>query len=267
MEFLSHLPSTSPSANPLRPTVFEFIAQDQLRDLIQPALRYIVAVPLISRTAEADFKFYAQRHPRYLLRFATWYDEFYAGLMLLIDRHFLLTTGKPCCKARIDKQGGSFTENFYGLKRERTLSSTPLNRTTARVPHQVSERTKLRPFDIYKSLFMLVSRPPLPTHIDDEGWRAVSQSQVGRLLRNPFRWGDSILFNECVAYAASRRGNSSTEIHILFETIFPDGVSLCERRLVPRDPGMASSISLRKDRLSQSVVRNHGPAIKTIRSS
>jgi hypothetical protein len=44
MEFLSHLPSTSPSANPLRPTLFELIAQDQLRDLIQPTLRYIVAV-------------------------------------------------------------------------------------------------------------------------------------------------------------------------------------------------------------------------------
>jgi len=48
MEFLSHLSSTSPSANPLRPTLFELIAQDQLRDLIQPALRYIVAVfPII----------------------------------------------------------------------------------------------------------------------------------------------------------------------------------------------------------------------------
>lgn len=93
MEFLSHLPSTSPSANPLRPTLFELIAQDQLRDLIQPALRYIVAVTSHTRTSEADFKFYAQRHPRYLLRFATWYDEFYAGLMLLIDRHFLLTAG------------------------------------------------------------------------------------------------------------------------------------------------------------------------------
>jgi hypothetical protein len=45
MEFLSHLPSTSPTANPLRPTLFELIAQDQLRDLIQPALRYLVAVP------------------------------------------------------------------------------------------------------------------------------------------------------------------------------------------------------------------------------
>ena len=44
MEFLSHLPSTSPSANPLRPTLFELIAQDQLRDLIQPALGYIIRV-------------------------------------------------------------------------------------------------------------------------------------------------------------------------------------------------------------------------------
>jgi hypothetical protein len=48
MEFLSHLPSTSPSASPLRPTLFELIAQDQLRDLIQPALRYIVAVDSLS---------------------------------------------------------------------------------------------------------------------------------------------------------------------------------------------------------------------------
>jgi hypothetical protein len=44
MEFFSHLPSSSLSANPLRPTLFELIAQDQLRDLIQPALRYIIAV-------------------------------------------------------------------------------------------------------------------------------------------------------------------------------------------------------------------------------
>lgn len=44
MEFLSHLPSTTPLANPLRPTLFELIAQDELRDLIRPTLRYIVAV-------------------------------------------------------------------------------------------------------------------------------------------------------------------------------------------------------------------------------
>lgn len=63
--------------------------------------------------------------------------------------------------------GGSFTQNFYGLKRERTISSPPLPRTTARVPRKVSERTKLRTIDIYKSLFMLVGVPYLKSKLDD----------------------------------------------------------------------------------------------------
>jgi peroxin-12 len=79
--------------------------------------------------------------------------------MLLIDRHFLVTTG------------GSFTENFYGLKREKTLSSPPLSRTTARVPNQVSQKTKLRTTDVYKSLFMLVSSSGLI--VLTAGWRAL----------------------------------------------------------------------------------------------
>ena len=55
MEFLSHLPLTSPSANPLRPTLFELIAQDQLRDLIQPALRYVIAVLFLSSVSLTPF--------------------------------------------------------------------------------------------------------------------------------------------------------------------------------------------------------------------
>jgi peroxin-12 len=84
--------------------------------------------------------------------------------MLLIDRHFLVTTG------------GSFTENFYGLKRERTLSSPPLSRTTARVPNQVSQKTKLRTADVYKSLFMLVSFNALIVVI--AGWGALFEIET-----------------------------------------------------------------------------------------
>jgi len=84
-----------------------------------------------------------------------WYDELYAALMLLIDRHFLVTYGIWRTESVLTVDG-SFTENFYGLKRERTLSSPPLSRATLRVPLQVSQRTKLRSTDIYKSLFMLV---------------------------------------------------------------------------------------------------------------
>src|SRR5271167_432381 len=66
-----------------------------------------------------------------------------------------------------DFPGGSFTENFYGLKRERSISSPSLSRTTTRVPNQVSQRTKLRTIDIYKSLFMLVGVPYLKSKLDD----------------------------------------------------------------------------------------------------
>ena len=98
--------------------------------------------------------------------------------MLLIDRHFLVTYG-TCNIESVLTIDGSFTENFYGLKRERTLSSPPLLRTTARVPLQVSQRTKLRTVDIYKSLFMLVR--PGRAWLSDLGWRAISQIQA-RLL-------------------------------------------------------------------------------------
>ena len=67
--------------------------------LLPPSLRYAVAVA-------------AHRYPRYLLRVLNSFDELYALLMLLVERYFLRTFG------------GSFTENFYGLKRERV----PLSR-------------------------------------------------------------------------------------------------------------------------------------------
>lgn len=53
------------------------------------------------------------------------------------------------------------------MKRERTISSPPLSRTTARVPNQISQRTKLGTIDIYKSLFMLIGVPYLKSKLDD----------------------------------------------------------------------------------------------------
>jgi peroxin-12 len=96
--------------------------------------------------------------------------------MLLIDRHFLVTYGTLKLSQPVLTVGGSFTENFYGLKRERTLSSPPLPRTAARVPVQVSQRTKLRTTEIYKSLFMLVR--PLIGKFKETGWSVVSQIQT-----------------------------------------------------------------------------------------
>ncbi|EJT97716.1 hypothetical protein DACRYDRAFT_119374 [Dacryopinax primogenitus] len=77
-----------------RPSLFELLAQEQLRDLLQPAVKYVLA-------------FFAQRYPRYLLRIVNRHEEFYALLMLVIERHYLRTTN------------ASFSENFYGLKRRK----------------------------------------------------------------------------------------------------------------------------------------------------
>ncbi|KAG8218347.1 cyclin-dependent protein kinase inhibitor [Butyriboletus roseoflavus] len=78
----------------LKPSLFELIAQEQLRDLLQPALKYVLAV-------------LAQQYPRYLIRIVNRHEEFYAIVMLFVERHYLR------------KHNASFAENFYGLKRRR----------------------------------------------------------------------------------------------------------------------------------------------------
>ena len=72
------------------------LSEQQVAALLPPSLRYALAVA-------------AHRYPRYFLRALNSFDELYALLMLLVERYFLRTFG------------GSFTENFYGLKRERVL--------------------------------------------------------------------------------------------------------------------------------------------------
>jgi hypothetical protein len=63
--------------------------------------------------------------------------------MLLVERHYLR------------KWGGNFTENFYGMKRERVIAQD-LPRAAKVVPDILSESTKLRGPDVWKSLFIIV---------------------------------------------------------------------------------------------------------------
>jgi len=70
MEFFNDL-----GTDPLKPSLFELIAQEQLRDLLQPALKYVLAV-------------FGQRYPRYLLRIVNRHEEFYALIMLLVERYY-----------------------------------------------------------------------------------------------------------------------------------------------------------------------------------
>jgi hypothetical protein len=86
MEFTSSLGSSN------KPSFFELYNVEQLREMIQPALKYGLAV-------------YAQRYPRYFLRLVNRHEEFYALLMTAVEWHYLKVWN------------GTFAENFYGLRR------------------------------------------------------------------------------------------------------------------------------------------------------
>ena len=55
MEFFSDV-----GGDPLKPSLFELVAQEQLRDLLQPALKYVLSVRIDRRAScgveKADFE-------------------------------------------------------------------------------------------------------------------------------------------------------------------------------------------------------------------
>ncbi|RHZ59980.1 hypothetical protein Glove_360g37 [Diversispora epigaea] len=161
MEFMSNIGS---GADIYRPSLFELIAQEKLREMIRPALRYILSV-------------YAQRYPRYLLRIVNRYDELYTIMMLFIEKHYL------------KEWSASFAENFYGLKRSRLLK-IKLNLPEA-VPDK--ELRQLRDKDIWSSLFFLVGLPYIKIKLDDL-YEKVSGGAGARLLGEMFPIRDN--FNE-----------------------------------------------------------------------
>ncbi|KAF8901627.1 Pex12 amino terminal region-domain-containing protein, partial [Gymnopilus junonius] len=135
MEFFNDV-----GADPLKPSLFELLAQEQLRDLLQPALKYVLAV-------------FAQRYPRYLLRIVNRHEEFYALIMLIVERHYLR------------KYNASFAENFYGLKRRRRPYIEP-ERAKAAVGGTL-EGEALRSQEIQRSLFFLICIPYIRAKAQD----------------------------------------------------------------------------------------------------
>ncbi|KAJ4472187.1 cyclin-dependent protein kinase inhibitor [Lentinula aciculospora] len=135
MEFFNDV-----GADPLKPSLFELVAQEQLRDLLQPALKYVLAV-------------FAQRYPRYLLRIVNRHEEFYALIMLFVERHYLR------------KHGSSFSENFYGLKRRRRPYIEPERAKAA--TGGILEAEKLGEREIQRSLLFLVGLPFLRAKAQD----------------------------------------------------------------------------------------------------
>ncbi|EXJ75298.1 uncharacterized protein A1O5_01994 [Cladophialophora psammophila CBS 110553] len=141
MEYLSTLQSP---VDDLKPSLFELLSEQQLSSLLPPTIRYLLAL-------------LTHRYPRYLLRILNNYDEVYGLLSLVVEKYYL------------EHFGGSFTENFYGLKRERVLSvrGGEVKRTQVAVPAEVRERLKLKGWDVWKNLAVLVGIPYLKRKLDE----------------------------------------------------------------------------------------------------
>jgi len=90
--------------------------------------------------------------------------------MLLVERHYLHT------------YGGSFTENFYGLKRERVLrvKGGEIPRTQIGAAGQVRETLKLRESDVWRNLAIMVGLPYIKRKLDESyDIHAANQSVLG----------------------------------------------------------------------------------------
>ncbi|KIW81971.1 hypothetical protein Z517_04997 [Fonsecaea pedrosoi CBS 271.37] len=141
MEYLSTLQSP---VDDLKPSLFELLSEQQLSALLPPTIRYLLAL-------------LTHRYPRYLLRVLNNYDEVYALLSLAVEKYYL------------EHFGGSFTENFYGLKREKVISlrGGEVKRTQIAVPAEVRERLKLQGRDVWKNLAVLVGVPYIKRKLDE----------------------------------------------------------------------------------------------------
>jgi peroxin-12 len=161
MEFLTALHSTF---DDLKPSLFELLSEAQLASLLPPSLRYLLAVA-------------THRHPRYLLRVLNSFDELYTLLMLLVERHYLKT------------HGGGFTENFYGLKREKALSVGEIPRANIAAASHVREALTLTNADIWKNLAAMVGLPYLKRKLDESydinAPRALLGGNYTRMPTNP----------------------------------------------------------------------------------
>lgn len=160
MEFVTALQGTFDDQ---KPSLFELLSEQELASLLPPTVRYLLAVA-------------AQRYPRYFLRAVNSFDELYALCMLVVERHYLRT------------RGGSFTENFYGLKREKGLS-TEIPRASIAAPDIVKDALKLSTADVWKNLAVMVGIPYLRRKLD-EGYevnapRALLGVAYTRMPMNP----------------------------------------------------------------------------------
>ena len=167
MEYMGALTSAHDTH---QPSLFELLSASQLDSLLPPTLRYLLAQA-------------TQHHPRYLIHILNSFDEVYAALSLLVDRHFLRA------------YGGGFTENFYALKRERVLNvrapRIPGGETQHALPRaqlgaadDVREALRLRERDVWKNIAVMVGIPYLKRKLD-EGYDIHAASTNSALVTGP----------------------------------------------------------------------------------
>lgn len=97
--------------------------------------------------------------------------------MLIVERHYLKT------------HGGGFTENFYGLKREKALAVGEIPRANIAAAGHVREALKLTSADVWKNLAVMVGLPYLKRKLD-EGYeinapRALLGGNYTRMPQSP----------------------------------------------------------------------------------
>ncbi|XP_005992312.1 peroxisome assembly protein 12 [Latimeria chalumnae] len=114
-----------------RPSIFEVVAQDSFMGVIRPALQHFIKV--LAESNPARYGFLWRR-----------FDEIYMLLDLLLQHHYLSQTS------------GSFSENFYGLKRVPSCNGG-LKRLA---------NTGLPKTQHWRSLFMLVLVPYLKVKLE-----------------------------------------------------------------------------------------------------
>ena len=71
MEFFNDV-----GGDPLKPSLFELVFQEQLQVRLQPTLKQVCVA-------------FAHRYPRYFLRILNRYEEFYAFIIFFVERHYL----------------------------------------------------------------------------------------------------------------------------------------------------------------------------------
>ncbi|KAJ5371226.1 Peroxisome assembly protein 12 [Penicillium cataractarum] len=164
---MEYLPSLQQEFDENKPSLFELLAEQQLSDLLPPSIRYLLAVA-------------THRHPRYLLRILNSYDEVYALLSLVVERYYLRTFG------------GSFTENFYSLKRERVLRTKngEIPRAQVGAGGPVRDALKLRSADVWKNLLVMVGIPYLKRKLD-EGYDIHAAPQASLVMGGGPRYNPS----------------------------------------------------------------------------